>query len=93
MVWADAMCINQKDYQEKNTLVPRMGEIYQKSCFVVKSLGDATASSDEAFDFINGVCETRERSLEVANEFLDSMSNSKHLCTLWGSLKDLIYRP
>lgn len=93
MVWADAMCINQGDPKEKSQLVPRMGEIYQKSWCVVKWLGDATAGSDEAFDFINEVCEARERSLEATTKFLEYMSTCKRLCTVWESLKDVVYRP
>ena len=93
MVWADAMCINQGDPKEKSKLVPKMGEIYRKSWCVVKWLGDATTGSDEAFDFINGVCEARERSLAATTEFLEYMSTCKRLCTVWESLKDVVYRP
>jgi hypothetical protein len=60
---------------------------------VINWLGDATAGSDEAFDFINGVCEARERSLEATTEFLEYMSTCKRLCTVWESLKDVVHRP
>jgi hypothetical protein len=92
MVWVDAMCINQKDAKEKSIVVPKMGEIYQKSWCVIKWLGDATAGSDEAFDFINGMCEAREQGLEATRKFLDDKSTCKRLCTVWESLKDLVVR-
>jgi hypothetical protein len=57
------MCINQRDPKEKSRPVPRMGEMYRKSWCVVNWLGDATAGSDEAFDFINEVYEARGRVL------------------------------
>ena len=72
------MCINQRDPKEKSKLVPEMGGIYRKSWCVVKWLGDATAGSDEAFDFINGVCEARERSLEATTEFLEYLQTSMY---------------
>lgn len=30
-LWADAICINQKNHVEKSNLVTRIGEIYQKA--------------------------------------------------------------
>lgn len=93
MVWADAMCINQGDLKEKSKLVPKMGKIYRKSWCVIDWLGAATAGSDEAFNFINGVCEARERSLEATIGFLVYMSTCKRLCIVWENLQDVVYQP
>lgn len=38
-VWADAVCINQQNIQEKNTQVPLMTEIYARVSFVATHMG------------------------------------------------------
>ncbi|KAI0469707.1 heterokaryon incompatibility protein-domain-containing protein [Xylariaceae sp. FL0804] len=39
VIWADAVCINQKDHAEKGYQVRRMGEVYQKASRVLCWLG------------------------------------------------------
>lgn len=51
-LWADALCINQSDTPEKNHQVPLMRQIYGRSSRVLMWLGDASADSDLALDFL-----------------------------------------
>lgn len=44
IVWADAICINQNDYQEKSKQVLLMGEIYKRASRVVVELGMTCAN-------------------------------------------------
>ncbi|KPI37392.1 uncharacterized protein AB675_10255 [Cyphellophora attinorum] len=52
-LWADAICINQADINERNHQVSLMGEIYKTATEVFSWLGHAAAGSDEVFDLIN----------------------------------------
>lgn len=53
VVWADAVCINQKDDVEKGHTVRRMGEIFQKASRVLCWLGtDANSKAESCFDFV-----------------------------------------
>jgi hypothetical protein len=45
-IWADAICINQKDTAEKSTQVPRMGVIYKEARRVIGCLGGITLEED-----------------------------------------------
>jgi hypothetical protein len=52
LLWADAVCINQLDIQERNIQVRFMGEIYKKCLRCLIWLGEADEDGDAAFDFI-----------------------------------------
>lgn len=45
-VWADAVCINQEDLDEKNVQIPLMQQIYENATVVVIDLGDEDAESE-----------------------------------------------
>jgi hypothetical protein len=53
LLWADSICINQKDNEEKGKQVGRMGEVYTNASCVLVWLGcnvdEATATSTFAF--------------------------------------------
>ena len=53
LIWIDAICINQKDVEERNVQVLRMRDIYQKAKRTVVFLGPSNAASDDAMNFIN----------------------------------------
>ncbi|KAI3581690.1 heterokaryon incompatibility protein-domain-containing protein [Fusarium oxysporum f. sp. albedinis] len=55
VIWADAICINQQDLDEKATQVPRMTEIYNKSKKVIIWLGEEAEDSCYAMNFIHGI--------------------------------------
>ncbi|KAK1752009.1 heterokaryon incompatibility protein-domain-containing protein, partial [Echria macrotheca] len=55
-LWADAVCINQQDLDEKSVQVRRMSEIYSNAKYVRIWLGDTADDSDEAFRVIR-LCE------------------------------------
>lgn len=56
IIWADAVCINQEDLDERSVQVTLMGEIYSVSHQVIVWLGEeteATRNSIEQFELMN----------------------------------------
>lgn len=51
-IWADAVCINQRDLDERSAQVALMGRIYSQASQVVVWLGSADDSTQTAFDFM-----------------------------------------
>lgn len=51
-LWVDALCINQKDPREKTVQVMQMRWIYQSADQVIVWLGDGTAESQYAMDWL-----------------------------------------
>lgn len=47
LLWVDAICINQTDFEEKSVQVMRMKEIYEKSKRVLVWIGDTLQDEDE----------------------------------------------
>ena len=47
------ICINQDDREEKSTQLPLMGEIYSRAKNVYIWLGDGTAGTDRAMQYLN----------------------------------------
>ena len=52
-LWADAICINQADNDERSHQVMLMGQIYEKARAVEAWLGEASFDSDHAMDFVD----------------------------------------
>lgn len=52
-IWADAICINQKDNQERSRQVKLMGSIYQTANHTVIFLGEADEESNWVFKWID----------------------------------------
>ena len=51
-LWVDAICINQNDAEEKGVQVSLMGDIYASATRTTVWLGEKSAQSDVAMDFI-----------------------------------------
>lgn len=54
-VWVDAICINQKDPEERSHQVRRMGAIYQEANQVAVWLGDAQEMAEEDIDSLSAI--------------------------------------
>jgi len=52
-LWVDAICINQKDEQERNEKVVKMADIYSYASRVIVWLGSTFANSQEAFSVLS----------------------------------------
>ncbi|UPL02155.1 hypothetical protein LCI18_013089 [Fusarium solani-melongenae] len=58
-VWADAVCINQRDPKEKGKQVQSMAKIYAKASGVIVWLGEATPDSGKALEKIRMATQQR----------------------------------
>lgn len=52
MIWADGICINQSDYEEKNTQVNLMALIYEAASHTIIFLGETTPEGDKIFELL-----------------------------------------
>lgn len=59
VVWVDAICINQKDVEERSRQVQAMAMIYAKSSRVLVWLGQAEPDGDHALEAIRAAAEER----------------------------------
>jgi hypothetical protein len=55
VLWVDALCINQNDMEEKSKEVTRMVDIYYNAKQAIIWIGNETANSTVAMDFVNEV--------------------------------------
>jgi hypothetical protein len=51
-IWADAVCINQTDYQERSHQIRQMSSIYRAAARVIIWLGDSNEATDAAMDYL-----------------------------------------
>jgi hypothetical protein len=56
LLWADAICINQRDDKEKTFQVRMMGEIYRKAKSVIAWLGEEGEHDAAAFELMRHLC-------------------------------------
>ncbi|KAF2995967.1 hypothetical protein E8E14_003229 [Neopestalotiopsis sp. 37M] len=52
-IWADSICIQQSDNDEKSWLVTRMRNIYEQADLVYMWLGEGSTDTDRLFDFVD----------------------------------------
>jgi hypothetical protein len=83
-LWIDAICINQKNTQERNEQVPRMDKIYGMADNVCIWLGDADQDSNLAMSFIPKVLELWD---------FDTLIENKEMSKNWAALITLMKRP
>ncbi len=100
-LWVDAICINQMDSQERSQQVSQMFHVYNKAKQVIVWLGDGSADSNKALDFINsslrpcfesvGFSCTDEQA-NVASRFWDEWDEGKDT-ECWGAIDHLMTLP
>jgi hypothetical protein len=87
-IWIDAICINQKDNEEKSEQVKKMHEIYQRAAKVVVWLGPASPNSDIAFTFL---AEASSKRLEF-EEWLPRTWKDSNRLKCWRAIYDIVNR-
>ena len=99
--WIDSICINTEDLQERSVQVQRMRQIYCRADKTIVWLGERSANSDDAMDFLLflGV-EGRQAAVAVGNDerLLSKEMNALGLRTEkyesnWAAVNELFLRP
>ncbi|KAF2498702.1 hypothetical protein BU16DRAFT_579783 [Lophium mytilinum] len=85
VLWVDAICMNQKNTNEKNRQVPMMSKIYGCASSVCVWIGEVDKDSKIALDFIKDEVLRLERFDELCE---DPTSSHK-----WGAMLNLMKRP
>jgi hypothetical protein len=63
IIWVDAICINQKNTEEKEQQIQLMAKIYNQATRVLVWLGEAADNSDQALEEIRAAGGKAENSL------------------------------
>lgn len=58
-IWADAICINQNDFEERNQQVRQMASVYAIAQHTVIWIGEGTAETDELFTALKHLASQR----------------------------------
>ena len=82
-MWVDAICINQDDHEEKAVQVNLMGHIFASATRTTVWLGDKSADSDVAMDFIGSL-------RQGTSDQLDDDSEIEQSC--WRAVNELMQR-
>jgi hypothetical protein len=100
-IWADALCIDQRNTKEKNIQVPMMTEISASAALVVTYMGPETDDSEAAIDLLwqillfyneKGQQPPERRILEPDYDLIDlGLPPSNH--SSWKALRRLFRRP
>ena len=94
-VWVDALCINQKNIQERNHQVPQIGQIYRNCLRVVVFLGsDLAASSVGGFAPRRKLTEleTETSTLSKTQTDLKSLLERRYFSRIW-IVQELVMAP
>ena len=67
-LWADAVCINQPDNEEKMHQIAMMGEIYNRATNVRIWLGGKSDQSDVAMDYVREIQEEKNWGSMIQSE-------------------------
>jgi len=93
-LWADAICINQNDFEERGRQVRKMSEIYGKAWRVIAWLGNEEYQSDKAIQLVQKLCqfhETQRMSFDLALRLTEEPGYLGDGC--WNALMQLMERP
>ena len=86
-LWVDAICINQQDQKERSEQVLRIPKIYKAADTTVVWLGEGTAESNKAMDFMN---QTHRRAFNMESDLLQAGNYREEYLAL---VRGLLIRP
>ncbi|KAF2748961.1 HET-domain-containing protein, partial [Sporormia fimetaria CBS 119925] len=82
-LWADAICINQQDVEERNAQVQKMAGIYRHAARVICWLGHLTPDYEMGLDLLDA----------LRSEDYDAYLEDASLWSAWDALVELLDRP
>jgi hypothetical protein len=91
-LWIDAICINQKNIEERAQQVTLMREIYSRASRVIAWLGPATQQTVPAFRLLFGLAELYEWGADDAKEFISHVVRHETFKYHWIALGEFFLR-
>jgi Heterokaryon incompatibility protein (HET) len=89
IIWADAVCINQKDDEEKTSQVQQMSRVYSQAQDVIVWLGKDVSKVTAALDFMRK-CQTELQNADQET-ITRLLEDDSHPC--WDAVSDFFGRP
>jgi hypothetical protein len=98
LLWADGVCINQEDLQERTAQVKMMALVYQNAKGAIVSLGVDNGDAEEGFNVLNSLSDLCERqSIELGGmENVPNVSSDDLHCYAnfaWTSCRSVLQKP
>ncbi|KAI1411478.1 heterokaryon incompatibility protein-domain-containing protein [Hypoxylon sp. FL1857] len=95
LLWADGVCINQDDMDERAQQVRMMSTIYSRAYRVITYIGEDTCDVDLAVDLMKKIARYADKVIsgqcEVSISHPEELPDHNDMS--WGSLKDFLSRP
>ena len=94
-LWIDALCINQKDVDERNKQVKRMKDIFLQAQGCVSWLGKGSENSDEVLEILFDLSLYNLRTREERLDLMKASRSNKEFFSIgfWRDLLELVSRP
>ena len=92
VLWVDALCIDQCNIAERSSQVALMGEIYAKAKNVVVYVGEATAATDVAMDYMMQI-EQKEYSHAPPKFIPSETTGEEESLKIKEGFRDILSRP
>ena len=96
LLWADAVCINQDDIEEKEAQVRLMRRIYTQASLVVADLGDAGDDYDDVATIFNAlvhIVKTTSAYEQIGYEHYERYGLAAYTDRKWESWRKFLARP
>ena len=78
-LWADAICINQGDFEERNQQVQLMRDVYSKARQVIAWIGDESGLQTAIMDLENSLTVTGDAGDEEKAKAFEALTNTERL--------------
>jgi Heterokaryon incompatibility protein (HET) len=99
--WIDSICINIEDLQERSVQVQRMRQIYRRADKTIVWLGEMSANSDAAMDFLVSLSRKRQQAAKAVSKDERLLSekmkalglNTEKYKSDWTAVNELFLRP
>jgi hypothetical protein len=96
-LWIDALCINQRDKDERSSQVGLMGEIYARAQHVLIWLGEKSSLDEHAFEAFKAIycLVTQQRELDPSRKpTLEEINSLPYFPTTgWNQIRSFFKRP
>jgi len=92
LLWIDAICINQKDNEERTQQVALMREIFSRASQVVAWLGSASEHTVPAFRLLFGLACLYDCETDIAEEYVSHLVRHESFQGHWLALGELLER-